>query len=173
MFATMKQAMQKTGLAFALGAALAIASAPAAFAFAPGALQSDMKALLVQKNADGTENLVQTEEAAPGDMIEYQITYTNTGAEALSGLVVNGPMPQNTSYVGGSARTVAGEALEVSIDGGQTWETEPVIRREKNEYGQIVEVVIPPTDYTNVRWISSQAVQPASSIGYSYRVTVD
>ena len=45
--------------------------------------------------------------AAVGDIVNYVITVTNTGATALSNVVVTDPIPPNTTYVNGS-QTPAG-----------------------------------------------------------------
>lgn len=162
-----------TGMAaMVFGAMLAVAPTNVS-ALAGDSLKSEIKALVVTKDANGVEVATPAEEAAPGDVVEYQITYTNVGEEALSGLIVNGPMPQSTIYVGGSARVGSGDKLEVSIDGGDTWETEPVKRMQKDASGKIVEVVIPATEYTNVRWISNDPIKPSASTMYSYRVTIE
>jgi hypothetical protein len=75
-------------------------------------------------------------------------------------------------YVGQSAKTGVPADLLVSIDGGATFEAEPVRRQERMPNGQMKTVVVPAEKYTNIRW---KVKQPISSLGkqlYSYRVKV-
>lgn len=40
--------------------------------------------------------------AAPGDTLFYELTLTNNGASAATGLIINDPIPANSTYVAGS-----------------------------------------------------------------------
>lgn len=136
-------------------------------------LVSNMQAYLVKTNAQGKEYRQPAKLTEPGQVIEYNLTYTNQTKKSLSGLVVSGPIPANTSYIGRSAKTGVAAELMVSIDGGATFEREPVRRQQKMANGQLKTVIIPPEKYTNVRW---NVKQPISSLGrqlYSYRVKVN
>lgn len=162
----------KISSAAALAAALAFSVAQAEVN-TNGPLVSNLAAMLVTTDTStGQEVLQLTEEVVPGDLIEYQITYTNVSQSPIGGVTVTGPMPPNTEYVAGSAAAVSGH-LEVSIDSGNSWEQEPVIRMEKNEVGQLVQVIIEPTEYTHVRWIGADPISPQNSVKYKYRVEVE
>ncbi|MBF0452429.1 MAG: DUF11 domain-containing protein, partial [Candidatus Magnetomorum sp.] len=117
-----------------------------------GPLESKMSAYLVTTDQNGKETLKQTDSAAPGEVIEYVLTYHNTGKTTLSALAVNGPIPSNTCFVQGSNETKTPHQFTVSIDHGKTWDGEPVKRKRKNKDGKEVLVVIPPSEYTNVQW---------------------
>jgi len=68
--------------------------------------------------ADGSvvEEWQEAENIAPGDKIGYRITYTNTGNEAVSGVVINNPVPENTTYVANSANGQAA-TITYSVNG--------------------------------------------------------
>lgn len=141
-------------------------------AHADGPLSSEMKTFLVKKNDNGHEVLKPTANAAPGDTIEYRLIYKNTSEQALSGLVITGPVPDNTAYVEKSNHTKVAASFVVSADNGAHFQAEPVKRIEKNADGTKKEVVVPPGQYTHVRWQPKTAIQPGQVETFSYRVTV-
>ncbi|PID46107.1 MAG: hypothetical protein CSB47_05985 [Proteobacteria bacterium] len=135
-------------------------------------LVSSMQAYVVKVNAQGKEYRQPAKLTEPGQVIEYNLTYSNQTKKTLSGLVVSGPIPANTRYVPDSAKTGVASELLVSIDGGATFEREPVRRQQKMANGQLKTVIIPPEKYTNLRW---KVKQPIAALGrqlYSYRVKV-
>ena len=147
--------------------------APAALAQQAEPLVSTLAALVVSQDANGQEVLTQAAEAAPGDVVEYRINYTNISPASISGVVVTGPIPESMSYVPYSAVAPGGDRLEVSIDDGANWEREPVRRLRQNEQGQTVEVIVPPSEYTHLRWVDAGPLQPSQSLQYVYRAKVD
>jgi len=42
----------------------------------------------------------------PGDVLEYEITYTNTGNDAAKDVVIQDPIPANTTFVAGSLEVI-------------------------------------------------------------------
>ena len=105
-------------------------------------------------------------------MVEYRLTYRNTGDQPLSGLVITGPVPANTAYVGGSANTEVDASFTVSIDNGTRFLAEPVTREVKDADGQSKNVTVPPSDYTQVRWQPKGSLAPDTEQQYRYRVKV-
>ena len=57
-----------------------------------------------------------------------------------------------------TAHTQTDADFTVSIDGGKTFENEPVKRLVVDEQGKKLERLIPPSEYTHVRWILKQPV---------------
>ena len=51
----------------------------------------------------GKERLVDAKNAVPGDVLEYRAEYKNTGATALSEVLVTLPLPDQTTFIMGSA----------------------------------------------------------------------
>ena len=85
-----------------------------------------------------------------------------------------GPVPEGTSYVSDTANADVSASLLVSIDGGKTFETEPVIRLETKSSGEVVEKVIPPEQYTHLKWQAENAINADGGTQfYSYRVRVN
>ena len=72
--------------------------------------QGDLTSVLTQSKvavgADGKEVLVPAANAAPGDVIEYRVTYTNRGKAAVTGVEASLPVPPGPRTGRGSARPV-------------------------------------------------------------------
>ncbi len=153
--------------------AAALAFAPSAFAQPAEPLVSSLTAMVVSRDALGQEILAPVAEAAPGDVVEYQINYTNVSPASISGVVITGPIPDSMSYVADSALAPGGDRLEVSIDNGESWEREPVRRLRQDAQGRTVEVIVPANEYTHVRWVDAAPIHPSQSIQYKYRARVN
>ncbi|MCB1619132.1 MAG: DUF11 domain-containing protein [Thiothrix sp.] len=136
-------------------------------------LQNTLQAYLVSADQQGREILQPTREVEPGQLIEYQLTYANTGNSALRDVVVTGPIPAATAYMPQSARTQAKAQLQVSIDNGRTFESEPVRRMITDKNGRKVEVIIPPSEYSHVRWIMKEPLQAGMTRQFAYRSMVE
>ncbi len=115
---------------------------------------------------------VDLENAAAGATLTYDIDFTNPGSEEPLGLpeygmplVLNDAIPTGTTYVSGSAETVAntndsGGFLDVlySIDGGVSFvNTEPA----------------PASAVTHIQWWLNSKLQPGDSVHVEFQVSVD
>lgn len=156
-------------------ASLALISSVAVFATnqqqAP--LSTNMKAFVVTVDAKGKESLKTAKRAEPGQLIQYRITSTNSSKQALKGVMAVGPIPANTHYVKRSAQTKIKSTLQVSIDGGKTFEKEPVKRKKTMADGSVKTVIIPAKQYTHVRWQANKALKSGGKHVYNYRVKVN
>lgn len=161
------------GAAFAAALAFAAPSALAQQAQPPSPIVTSLSALIVGVNAAGQETLTPSVEAAPGDVIEYRLVATNVSTNSLQGVVVSSPIPASLRYVADSASAPTGQNIEVSIDSGETWEREPVRRLRQNAEGQMVQVIVPASEYTNLRWVGAPALQPNQAFHHSYRAQMD
>lgn len=154
---------------------LAIVGSVAAFAASQQSspLNTNMKAFVVTVDAKGKEKLQTAKRAEPGQVIQYQITSTNAGKQQLKGLMAVGPIPAHTRYVGQSAYTKTKANMQVSIDGGKTFEKEPVKRKQTMPDGSVKMVIIPADQYTHIRWQAKDALVSGSKHVYNYRVKVN
>jgi len=135
-------------------------------------IQGTMKAFVVELDED-KEKLSAATDVEPNQLVEYQLTYTNKGESNIDGLTVVGPVPEGTSYVSDTANTDVAAALLVSVDGGKTFESEPVVRVETKSSGEVVEKIIPPEQYTHLKWQAENAINADGGTQfYSYRVRV-
>ncbi len=153
-----------------LAASLAV-SAGVVFAKA-NPLATQMEAYTISINKSGQEVATKSAEASPKQLIEYRVTYENVSQSPLKGLAVTGPIPASTHYKGGSNNTKIASNFMVSIDGGKSFEGEPVKRMVKDANGKMVEKIIPTSRYTHVRWVPGAGISAGEKQLYSYRVQV-
>lgn len=136
-------------------------------------LSSHMKASVVTLNAQGKESMRVMKKAAPGQTIQYDLTYANNSDKSFKGLVVTGPIPAHTHYLANTATTGVSAMRLVSINGGKTFEKEPVKREQKMADGSVKTVVIPASKYTHIRWKAGDALLSKGEQQYTYRVKVN
>ena len=156
-----------------LAALLTLALMPLAQAAPDQPLSSRMDVYRIEIDADGRERAETAEEILPGELLEYRLNYENVSDAPLRALVITGPVPANTDYVGGSAATLVPSELVVSIDGGASFESEPVVRTRTAADGSTEEYVVAPEEYTHVRWRSSQSLAAGVTQEFRYRVVVE
>jgi hypothetical protein len=135
-------------------------------------IKTNMEAYTISIGKDGKEVAVQSFEAAPNQLIEYHVTYENISKGLLSGLTIKAPIPASTRYKQGSNKTEIASTFMVSIDGGKTFESEPVKRMVKGADGKMVEKIIPASKYTHVSWSPKAGIKASEKQLYSYRVAV-
>ncbi len=135
-------------------------------------VQGTMEAYVVEIK-DDKEVLKAASDVEPNQLVEYHLTYVNTSKGGINGLTVVGPVPDGTAYVSDTAVADVAANLKVSIDGGITFEKEPVTREVVKENGEVFETVIPAEQYTHIQW---QATGELAGQGgkqfYRYRVRV-
>jgi uncharacterized repeat protein (TIGR01451 family) len=104
----------------------------------------------------------------PGDVLRYQLRYTNPRAEAVKNVVFSNPVPDGLRYVGSSASaSVAEAAVAFSIDGGKSYSAQPMI--EVVEEGKRRNVPAPAGMYTHVRWTVPGSVQSKAQVTAEFR----
>lgn len=162
--------MRVTSLTFFLALVLGVAG----FAYAKGPVTGEIQAFIVTKDGDGNEKVLLAEETVPGQVMEFRIVFTNNGDSDVSGIKVVDPIPENTRFIGDSHSADVPALFEVSIDGGKSFEVEPIVRVETQTDGSQKEVVIPPEQYTHVRWVATEELaSKGGKHSYSYRVSVE
>ena len=131
-----------------------------------------MQAFVVMPQADGNETFDIAKSVEPGQVIEYRTVYSNSGDSSITGLAVVGPVPAGTRYLGNSATSSVTHVFEASIDGGTNWQREPLMRKVRQANGSEKQEVVPPEEYTHVRWKAAESIARNSSQEYRYRVFV-
>lgn len=140
---------------------------------AQGPLQSKLSVQKVVTQDDKSELLTTATKATLGDILEYKLSYSNTGKSSLSGIVVQGPIPSGTTYIVNSAHTAVQAQLEVTIDGGKTWATPPLFRDVKNADGSVTKMQIPDSEYTAIRWQVGSPLEAGKNMDFIYRIKVN
>jgi uncharacterized repeat protein (TIGR01451 family) len=115
--------------------------------------------------------MVPAQTVAPGDVVEYVLTYANQGTETATDVHVDDAIPKGTVYL---ANTATGEGAEVtfSSDGGKTFA--PAVRLTyelRLPSGAVEKRVATPAEYTHVRW-TLRSVPPGATGKVAFRVKV-
>ena len=144
----------------------------AGVAIADGPLTGNIEAwkVLVAENS-GDESFVPAGEASPRDLIEYRLTYANTGQAAVRTLSITDPIPAGTEYVVRTATEPGGAAVTFSVDNGRTFHAWPV-RVRKIVDGKEVWVDAPASMVTHIRWTMHDELEPAHQVALAYRAVV-
>ena len=133
---------------------------------------SSLEAWRVILDAHGKEQFVEAGEAAPGDVLEYRLSYHNGTAAVLQRFVMQGPIPLQTEFIDGSAVAPRADGLEVLVD-DLGWQTPPVKRRLIDANGATIDQIVPPTEYRALRWPIAGDLLSNQTITASYRVRVN
>lgn len=143
---------------------------PALHADAP--VKGTMEAYVVESQK-GEEVLKAADNVEPEQLVEYHLTYVNQSKNGIAGLTVTGPVPEGTTYITDTAIADVNAKLRVSIDGGITFEEEPVVREVVKDNGEVFEQIIPADKYTHIQWRSSTELPGSGGKQlYKYRVRV-
>lgn len=109
--------------------------------------------------------------ARPGDVLRYQLTFTNPGASRVRGVKLENPIPGGLQLVGGSVTASRDDArAEFSADGGRTFSPRPV--ETVNVDGKAVTRAVPPARYTHVRWTLAGWVNPGATVTAAYEARI-
>jgi uncharacterized repeat protein (TIGR01451 family) len=133
---------------------------------------SQAKEVTETKNGVRSAHLVPAKSASSGDVVEYVLSYTNSGDEAATDAVIQDPIPRGTTYVADSA---SGEGAEISYsnDGGKTFAPAVKLTYEfKLPNGTTEKRVATPAEYTHIRW-TVKRVAPGAGGKVSFRVKVN
>jgi uncharacterized repeat protein (TIGR01451 family) len=104
----------------------------------------------------------------PGDVVRYQLVFTNIISDSVRNVQFTDPIPQGLQYVGGTARSDRGDVvIEFSIDGGQAYSEQPMM--EVIEEGLRVLRPAPPQNYTHIRWRIGGWIQPGAQVTAEFR----
>jgi len=146
-----------------------------AFAFLPALAMAEVsliteafKIVPVQQ-ADGSvvEEWQTPEKVVPGDKVGYRISYSNTGKEAVEGVVINNPVPAETIYIANSA-TGANSTITYSVDGGQNFGK----ANELTVTAQGATRAAKAEDYSHIRWMLTQPVEAGASGKVEFKVRI-
>ncbi len=115
--------------------------------------------------------LDKVENVKPGEVLDWQIVSSNDGTGAARDYKAVGHIPAGTVLVAGSPAAESGSVVTYSIDGGQTYSTQPVVE-ERQPDGSVKKVAAPVSMYTEVRYEWSDAFAPGGKLSASYKVRV-
>jgi uncharacterized repeat protein (TIGR01451 family) len=138
-------------------------------------LEGYLVQVITKEDGSQAEEFVAATQARPGQVVEYRVLVTNVSNETLpaSNAMITGPVPNTTTYLADSATATGVEVmLEFSADGGQSFAEKPMLEKE-NEQGEKELVEALPEEYNAARWALLMPIEPAQSLTFTYRVTVN
>jgi uncharacterized repeat protein (TIGR01451 family) len=125
------------------------------------AAQAEVKVEMKQEkvtNQNGKEVMVSAEKSAPGDIVQYTVTYKNADKAPAKQVLATLPIPAGTEYVSGTANPSGALA---STD-GTNFSPIPLKRMIKNSEGKTVEQEVPVSEYRALRWSLGELAGGAS-----------
>jgi len=137
-----------------------------------GPLNGNVEALRVVTQENGREVFLSADEARPKDILEYRLTYANTGEQTLRNISVVDPVPVGTEYIVRTATRPHDGAVEFSIDGGKSYHNWPIRIKKTTADGKEVEAEATPDMVTHIRWTIANDFEPETEITFSYRAIV-
>lgn len=111
------------------------------------------------------------DKTAPGDILIYTITYSNTGKGDLVDAVIVNPVPKGVFV---NPESAEGKDAEVtcSIDNSRSFQAAPIIVKMKKSDGSLESRHAEAEMYTHIRWVIKKPVQPGQSGRVSFKATV-
>ncbi len=122
-----------------------------AFAQQGDGVTSVLEVFRITVDDNGEEISVATTEVAPGDLIEYRLTYTNNLDNGITQLQPILPIPIGMEYLLESASpNPEGASLSNT---GNTFQRLPLTRTVRQPDGTTVEEEVPGREYRRLRWL--------------------
>lgn len=106
--------------------------------------------------------------AVPGTQVIYTTRFTNKGAQPAGNVVIDNPVPKDTTFVAGSAFG-ANTAITYSVNGGKSYDAPAKLRvATPDGKGRAAE----PADYTHIRWRYTGNLAPGQGGEVGFRVLI-
>jgi len=135
-----------SGLILATAGAFGFALATPSMA-APAQAKADVQAELRAFKVSG-DKLVAADTANPGDVIEYQARYTNSGSTPVQRFSPQLPVPDALIYAGSTALPTG----FLATTDGKNFAPAPLMRSVKSSDGTTKLVAVPLREYRALRW---------------------
>jgi uncharacterized repeat protein (TIGR01451 family) len=123
------------------------------------------------KTADGKleKKREPVQKAVPGTVVIYTSTFKNVGAKPAGNIIINNPIPANTTLVAASA---FGEGMDISYsaDGGKSWASADKVK-VKDADGKERPAGI--SEFTHIRWSLRGELVPGKQGEAGFRVVVN
>ncbi|WP_227526586.1 hypothetical protein [Psychrobacter sp. 4Dc] len=103
----------------------------------PGVVNANTKVMKILKNADGREVAVPANHIAPGDVIEYHTTYTNTSAQPVNDINAMISLPSGVQLV-----SLNSPLPTLATTGGDSYQT----------IQQVGNTVVVQENYSGLKW---------------------
>jgi len=143
----------------------------AALVMCASALSAQKPLVVTAVNLNARSRGSQSQAVMPGDVVQYQLRFTNQGQGDARGVVFTNPVPEGLRYVDGSAGADRQDvAVEYSTDSGKTYAATPLVTVV--EKGRRVQKPASPEQYTHVRWTVRGSIAPGASVTAEFRAAM-
>ena len=133
-----------------------------------GALAAQRPLVVTAHNLNAASRGSQSQAVLPGDVLKYQLRFTNQNPGDVRGVVFTNPVPAGLRYVDGSADAERQDvAVEYSADGGKTFAATPMVTEVVD--GKRVQRPAAPEQYTHVRWTVQGSLAPGATVTAEFR----
>ena len=123
------------------------------------------------KGADGKveKKRAPVEKAIPGTVVFYTSTFKNIGTKPAGNIVINNPIPANTTLV---AASTYGEAMDTtySADDGKTWAAADKVRVKGADGKERAAAV---SEFTHIRWVLRGELAAGKQGEAGFRVVIN
>ena len=132
------------------------------------ALAAQRQLVVTALNLNAKSRGSQSQAVLPGDVVQYQLRFTNQGQGDVRGVVFTNPVPAGLRYVDRSAGADRQDvAVEYSTDGGKTFAATPLVTEVVD--GKRVQRPASPEQYTHVRWTVQGSIAPGATVTAEFR----
>ena len=136
-----------------------------------GALSAQRPLVVTALNLTARTRGSQSQAVMPGDVLQYQLRFTNQRQGDARGVVFTNPVPAGLRYVDGSAGADRQDVtVEYSADGGKTFAKTPIVTEVVA--GRRVQKPASPAQYTHVRWTVRGSIASGASVTAEFRATM-
>jgi len=132
------------------------------------ALAAQRPLVVTALNLNARSRGSQSQAVLPGDVVQYQLRFTNQGQGDVRGVVFTNPVPAGLRYVDRSAGADRQDvAVEYSTDGGKTFAATPLVTEVVD--GKRVQRPATAEQYTHVRWTVQGSIAPGATVTAEFR----
>lgn len=120
---------------------------------------SEIEITEIDDKGKKTVKRVPAKRVVPGTAVIYTITATNKGDKPAENIIVKDPVPNNMTYIEGSAFG-AGTVITFSVDGGKKYDTPEklIVKDAKGKPRRAT-----ADDYTHIRWTFQFKLKPGEA----------
>lgn len=125
---------------------------------------------VVAAGKDGSKTVMRAspEKAVPGTEVIFTNTFENVSKKAASNIVINNPIPNDTTYKAGSAFG-RDTVIVFSADGGKTFDTADKLKTKGADGRQRNAL---PGEYTHIRWTYKGQLTPGKTGEVGFRAVI-
>lgn len=121
------------------------------------------------ENGKETKTLEKATSVVPGETVVFKNVVENKNTTAAKDIVVNNQIPKEILFVEAFSSEDKNTQFEYSVDGTTFAKADKLMIKDKTTGAMRA---ARPEEYTNVRWIYTQAIPPKAQMEFNYRGTL-